>query len=393
MDQRAMMSTEVPLTPKKSKEDNINLKINAIVSSLSHEWDLQLELPKPGDSPSKRSTQTLPQKCVFTIKFLTFKGAIDSVLNDFYSQANILYGRWVHKPKGDRGTVPEKSRHKPHPVSDKERIELQTLFYAIASLEVDQIKTQERGTPLSQRRILRSEDKHIATKRSGSPIKLPINDTPIPSKLLSSTRKPSLKRAADSAHDESKTFKRPPKPSSKPELDVISLASSSAATTSNRERETSHDRSTIKSVNTSFTSTTPSVFDISSTHGRYPSDLFSTQASEADEQNLEYSFDRFTKVSVIENHHSSEYEGGSSFDAEFMKIADSFQTATDQLDSGSVRTETDEDIFVDAVDSFLEADESKVEAKERKLRESLKGIFRKHFLALVGVFFYNILHY
>jgi hypothetical protein len=93
MDQRAMMSTEVPLTPKKSKEDNINLKINAIVSSLSHEWDSQLELHKPGDSPSNRLTKTLPQKYVFTIKFLAFRGAIDSVLNDFYSQANILYSR------------------------------------------------------------------------------------------------------------------------------------------------------------------------------------------------------------------------------------------------------------------------------------------------------------
>lgn len=71
MNPRATMCTAVPLTPRKSKEDNINLKISAIISSLSREWDLQLELPKPGDSPSNRQIQKLAQKCVFTIEGVT----------------------------------------------------------------------------------------------------------------------------------------------------------------------------------------------------------------------------------------------------------------------------------------------------------------------------------
>lgn len=380
------MSTAVPLTPKKSKEENVNLKIAAVVSSLSHEWDLQLELPRSGDSPSNRQNQTLGQKCVFTIKGLTFKGSIDSVLKDFYSQANILYSGWVHKPKGERGMVPEKTRHKPHPVSDKERVELQNLFYGLASREFNEIMIQERGTPLSKRRVLRSHDKGIEAERSGSP--LPLDDTPIPSKLLSSTRKPSLKRAAEATHDEVKIFKRPLKPDSKPELDSASRASFSITATSERTRKVSHDASAIMSVNTSFSSYAPSVFDTSFGRSRGLSDVFSTtQATEPDDQSSDVQTSklpvgRSMKLSIIDDHHSSEYEGGSSFDAqvaELVKVADSFHSVSNELESGSVRTDADDDVFEDAVDNMLNDDEAKVRAREQNLRESLKDVFRAYF--------------
>ena len=385
MKQQAITGTAAPRTPKKLKEEDINLKIAAVVSSLSHEWDLRLVLPLPGDSPSKRVNQTLEQKCVFIIKALTFKDAIDSVLEDFRSQANILYSRWVHKPKGDRGTVPEKTRHKPHPVSDKERIELQTLFHDIANFEFTQIMTEERNTPLSKRRLLRSDDGNIAADPSASSTGLLIDDTPIPSKLQSSSRKLSLKRAAETVHDESKIFKRPPKPGSKPETDVLSRASFSTATDSERARNLSHDFSTIRSASDTFTSYVPSDFETSFNRSGGLSDVFSTtQSTESDDQISEYYFDRLTKASIIEKqHHSSEY--GSSLDADLVKVADSFHNVPDPLESDSVRTETDDDIYEDAVDVLFEEDDVNTGEKEGRLRDSLKGIFRQYILIIMSV--------
>ena len=379
MKQRAIMSAAAPLTPKKLKRDDINLKISAVVSSLSHEWDLQLVLPLPGDSPSKRINQTRSQKCVFMIKALTFKDAIDSVLDDFRSQADILYSQWVHKPKGDRGTVPERTRHKPHPVSDQERVELQSLFLDIANHEFAQFMTQERETPLSQRRVLRSDEENITAGRSASSAGLLIDDTPIPSKLLSSSGKPSLKRAAEAAHDESETIKRLSKTGSKSELDVVSRASFSTSTDRERGTKLSHDSTTFMSINDSFISFAPSVFDISVNRSGDLSDISTTKIAGSDDQIIEYHFDPSTKVSIIEKQHRrSEY--GSSFDASLAKVADSFDSVPDPLESASVGTEVDDDVYEDAVDILLEEDGAKIGEKEGNLRNSLKGIFRKYTL-------------
>jgi hypothetical protein len=387
MTPRATMSTAVPLTPKKSKEDNVNLKINAVVSSLSREWDLQFVLPVPGDSPSKRLNQTLAEKCVFKIKALTFKNAIDSVLEDFYSQANILYSRWVHKPKGHRGTVLEKTRHKPHPVSDKERVELQHLFYTIADREFTLIMGQERGTPLSERRRLRSDDGDTAVDRSGFSEELLFNDRPIPSKLPPSTRKSSMKRAAETAHDQPKTFKRPPKPGSKSESDGVFRASFSTSTESERTKTPSHDSSTIRSINNSFTSYAPSVFDTSFSRSGGLSDVFSTtQVTELNYQASECQIDHSTNVLNTEKqHHSSEF--GSSFDAELVKMADSFHSVPDPLETGSDKTEADDAVFEDAVDVMVHEDDAKTKERKRNLRDSLEGIFRKYILIVREAFY------
>lgn len=388
MKPRVTLATAVPLTPRKRRDEDVNLKINAVISNLCMQWDLQLELPQPGESPSNRLHQTLAQKCVFTIKGLTFKNAIDSVLEDFNSQANILYSRWVHKPKGDRGTVPEKTRHKPHPVSDKERVELQTLFHDIASREFNQIMVQERGTPLSKRRIPQPDDDNIVIENSALSPGLPIDDTPIPSKLPSSSRKTSLKRAAEVAHDEPKTFKRPPKPCSNLEPDVISRVSFSTAAASERSRKPSHDSSTIRSVNTSFTSYAPSIFDTSFNRSRAFSDLSTrTQTTEPDDLDDGYNLDRSTKLTAIENHDSSEFDGGSSFDNELIKVADSFNSMNYPPQSPSVSTDADEDVYEDAIETISVNDKVKVTLKEDKLRESLKGIFRKHYLVHVRLFY------
>jgi hypothetical protein len=378
--QRVTMTTTVPFTSRKGNDDDINLKINTVISSLSYEWDLQLEVPKPGDSPSSRRLQTLPQKCVFKIKGLTFKNAIDTVLADFYYQADILYSRWVHKPKGDRGTVPEKTRHKPRPVSDKERVELQNLFYQIADREFAQIMIQERGTPLSKRRTLRSDDINVSIRPSGSSANTPVDDTPIPSSFFSSNRRPSLKRVAEAVHEESNTFKRTPKLDSKSGQEAPSGASFATSATSNREMNPPQESRKVRSANTSFASEVPSVFDLNSFSRSTTSlDVFLTQTTDHDDQCLDVQFQTVLKANITEQSNSSEYEGESSFDAELAKMADSFNgPEMNRLEPGSIRTEVDEDLCQGQIGISLKPDEP--DSKEGKLRECLEGIFRKHFL-------------
>ena len=375
------MTSAVPLTPRKGNGDEVNLKINTVVSSLSYEWDLQLEVPKPWDSPSSRRLQTLPQKCVFKIKGLTFKNAIDTVLADFYYQADILYSRWVHKPKGERGTVPEKSRHKPRPVSDKERVELQTLFYQIADREFAQIMIQERGTPLSKRRTLRSDDINVSIRESGSSASAPpVDDTPIHNSFFSSNRRPSLKRAAEAVHEEFNTFKRTPRLDSKLGQEAPSDASFAAIANSNREINQPEESRKDRSANTSFASAVPSVFDRNSFNRSTTSlDVFFTQTTDHDDRDLDVQYQPVLKADSTEQSNGSEYEGGSSFDAELAKMAESFNgPEMNRLETGSIRTALDEDLCQGQMGIGLKCDEP--DSKEGKLRECLEGIFRKHFL-------------
>lgn len=372
MNPQHMTSAAAPRTPKKVKEENILLKITTIVSSLSHEWDLKLELPPPGDSPSNRQHQTLAQKCVFMIKGLTFKDSIDSVLNDFYSQANILYNRWVHKPKGERGTVPEKTRHKPHPVSDKERHELQTLFYTIANREFTEVLQRQRGTPLSKNDRRHTLDEETATEEPHLESRPPLDDSPIPiaNKLLSSARKPSLKRAAEPIYDEDKIFKRPPKQDSRVESDRTSF---SAVASGEGTLKPPHEESTIMRVrlNDSFDSLAPSVFDTSFSIHRGLSDVFSTtsQATEPEDEMSEHHTNRVMKLPVDNGHHSSDYEVGSSFDARLSELVD--------VADSSARTVEGDERLEQRLDCPVEKDKPEVETKVQSLQESLRGIFRK----------------
>jgi hypothetical protein len=86
------MITQAPSTPRRPRQKDIDLKISAVVSSLSREWDLRFEVPKPNGTPSRRE-RTLEEECVFKIKYLTFKNTIDPVVRDFSHQADIVYSR------------------------------------------------------------------------------------------------------------------------------------------------------------------------------------------------------------------------------------------------------------------------------------------------------------
>lgn len=346
------MNTAVPLTPRKQREEDVNLKIRTVIASLCHEWDLQLKLPQPSESPSTRLlNQTAAQKCVFRIKILTYRDAIDGVLADFNTQAKIKYSGWVHKPRGERGTVPEKTRHRTHPVSDEERLILQKLFSDIADEKFPPVLEQVRSAALSRQRIASPE----SLRRPA------VDDSPIPNAFLSNAHSPSLKRAAEAAHDDSKTFKRPPNPTTNLEQGQLNFPSVTT-TASDEGGNLSHAPSRVRSVATSFMSDIPTVFDQSRHRGS-----FSTQVTEPNDPDLDSS--PSMEVTNGEQNHSSQYEGGSSFDAELVLVAESFNSKTDG----------NEDLYPVIVDDLrgLENYEAQVDPKKQRLRESLKGIFRE----------------
>lgn len=345
-----LMATTVPLTPRKQREEDVNLKIRTVVSSFCHEWDLQLVLPRPEDSPSTRLLNPTPaQKCVFRIKALTFKNAIDGVLDEFNARANIMYSGWVHKPKAERGTVPEKTRHRIHPVSDKERLILQNLFCNIADEIMSPIHKQNLSASLSRRH----------TPHSDSQARSLVDDSPIPNTFLSNSRSPSLKRAAEPTRDESKAFKRPPNPPISSEQTNLPYPPFLAAA-GDRTGNHSFAPNTVRSVAPSFMSDVPTVFDQSRHRGS-----FSTQVTEPNDY-LDLSP---SKAAIVTQHNnSSQYEGGSSFDAELVLVAESFNSKAD----------VSEGLYPTIVDHELEENgEAQEDLRKAKLREYLEGTFRK----------------
>jgi hypothetical protein len=112
-----------PRTPtKRAHSSNGHNLLNTRIHLLCKEWDLGLE-PKSDWSPRK-GRDTLQDECLFGIKFLYHKERLNPALERFRHDAMILYKGWVHKPRADRGVVPESTRGKPKPVTDKERAQL-----------------------------------------------------------------------------------------------------------------------------------------------------------------------------------------------------------------------------------------------------------------------------
>jgi hypothetical protein len=176
-----------------------------------------------------------------------------------------------------------------------------------------------------------------------------------------------LKRAAEPTHRESKPFKRPPNPTINSEQGHLPYPSFLTAA-SDGSGNPSFAPSRIRSVATSFMSDVPSIFDQSRHRGS-----FSTQVTEPNDL-LDSSPSK--EVIITENNHSSQYECGSSFDAELVLVAESFNSKTD----------ANEELYPVIVDLELENGEAQEDLRKGKLREYLKGIFRKqHFPDLVLV--------
>lgn len=117
-----------------------NACITAAVTMLNGQWDLGLQVPNPADSPNGRKDRgTIEGRCVNRITVLQFKERLQDAIDEFRGRAKILYTRWVHKPRAERGVVPMAERSRPHPVSPEERIILLNCLWKVLSDEMAKI--------------------------------------------------------------------------------------------------------------------------------------------------------------------------------------------------------------------------------------------------------------
>ncbi|KAE9370844.1 hypothetical protein N431DRAFT_343437 [Stipitochalara longipes BDJ] len=174
---------------------------------LSLEWDLGIR-PKKDYSPQKRG-RSLSDQCIEKIRFLHHKRAFDPALIRFREQATILYSGWVHKPKAERGVVPEATRNKPRPVTERERVQLLRLLLKI--LKEDMSKWITENTP-SPARFRGSQE---------------VDDSPLPLSLGPKPNSdPKRQRDEEVFSNAPIMFKKPRKP------DVELLATNSTASES-----------------------------------------------------------------------------------------------------------------------------------------------------------------
>ncbi|EKD16851.1 uncharacterized protein L3040_001132 [Drepanopeziza brunnea f. sp. 'multigermtubi'] len=103
------------------------------IDLLCGEWDLRLDIDDESLSPT-----SLSRKCIATIKFCFYKSLFDRAYQEFTQKADVIYRGWVHKPRGERGTIPDATRRQRRPVNAEEREQLlQCLFEIFLSYQKD----------------------------------------------------------------------------------------------------------------------------------------------------------------------------------------------------------------------------------------------------------------
>ncbi|CZR63638.1 related to RNA-dependent RNA polymerase (involved in quelling) [Phialocephala subalpina] len=129
---------------RERKIKNTKDTIKSIVQSLCYRWAFDLKIPEQ-ESPSSRENSTLEQQCVIMIIGIGWKDkpALIDVAEQFENEAYAKWRGWVNKPKAERGTVPEKTRHRPCPVSDEERGQLLDCLHQRLSAAWEPIKKQK----------------------------------------------------------------------------------------------------------------------------------------------------------------------------------------------------------------------------------------------------------
>jgi hypothetical protein len=348
-----------PLTPSKHKQiEEFNQKIEFIVgTSLNFNWDLNLPIPKPGESPSRREA-TVEQQIVSKIKALTFKGLIEPLIQRFCLEAQILYTGWINKPKGERGVIPERTRHTgKKTVRPEERAELYTVLLGI----LDE-KWQAMTPKKNKNRALSSSD---LNNPMGS---AKIDDSPL--------RFPRLSKAKNDGkrpHDQTVTgtvYKKPRIPSPK-------ISTASFPNTSNIGRSdsfVSNAPSTASSVFSNYNKSNQSLSEIST------QETVLTQPLTQDEEgavDMKYRDDPETSFEVEVS--SSNYEANSSFDAALVASVSNGQGLVGVAPSDPV---VDEELSQDLLgQAAIDDDDEDLyeisEFGEAELKKKLKGIFRE----------------
>lgn len=360
----------VPLTPRKAKEiEEINLKIKMTVEKLSYRWGLCLDPPKDCDSPRKRSEEprTIEQEIVFKVKALCFRKAIDPLVKRFEDEAEVLYSGWVHKPKAERGVVPERTRHSRVAVTEKERAYLLSCLRNI-------LTEQYNATMTPKKQHLAAGDANASV---GNPSRRRLDDRPIPFPVS----KIDSKRSRGQINNDDITFKKPRLPqqagASISRTDSLPGLSMQVPEGGTRSATTSFasDASSIFS-NAQFNNSNRSLPEVSTQETIPSQPMLDNKDIGVDMQYRDPPDTSFGSETQ-----SSEYEGGSSFDAALL------EADADHVDVSQSDPAIDDELSQDRLEQVVIADDEVNELGEEELKERLRGIFRKSLTQAVSYAF------
>ncbi|TVY87856.1 putative RNA-dependent RNA polymerase [Lachnellula willkommii] len=344
----------IPSSPPKNIKD-VECEIELIIGNLNHEWELNLPMPKEVKSPDKRG-DSKEQKCFNMIFFLAFRKQVIPPVREFIDEADNLYTRWVIKPKAERGVVPEKTRHRPKPVTPTERSKLLHMLFTLLREKSEAIKSQHAASPLRWRTSFQGENSEAPK----------LDDSPVPFPKL----RQDPKRARDGPIETSpsKKVKTPEK------TEVLAAKNANTMLPPPRGRAVAPEPKGRRSANTSFESNATSSVFSQSMRSMQPD----TQETVPD---LEETFDRTQEADKEEpgsthdgNHTSSEFNVGSSFEAALAQTSDpnGFLQGS-EFTEGDVEDELSQDVMDIAIGHFHEP--RGTISNEDILKERLEDIF------------------
>jgi hypothetical protein len=213
------MNTITPGTP--TRKSQASFERDKILSDISSRWDLELEPPKEGESPSERQ-EKLPikdvsvedqckiyaNKCSFEIFYLCLKnkGALQKALESFEYSASVLQGGWVYKP--DAGLLPRSiSPCRIAATPGQRQLLLECLLRFLEPAFETAKKQNRKGQSRPSSWIPSPRDG--PTLDTSNPKGRLVNDEPIPFHLGTEGR---VKRSSDGSSDSHDAFKKPKLP-------------------------------------------------------------------------------------------------------------------------------------------------------------------------------------
>jgi len=336
-----------PATPTKrpgpsTSDDELKMWIQAF----SLNFHLGLEPPK---DYSPRKSDRIEDRCLARIRFLFHKGALKPAVLEFRAQSEILYKGWVHKPKADRGLLPEKTRSGPQPISERERDQLLECLEGILKVKADECKEALSKSPKSVREATSGQE-----RSSG------FNDQPIQFGLTPTPKE--AKRPRDEAFPDV-TAKR---------LRIPDLPPQMGPPDRGRPRQQGPTTRSANASFNSFVSDAPSIFSRPSFGNSY---LVSTQETVPDHNESNFQSAQETREQFIipqpDKSKSSDY-ASSSFEARVGDVPEenilneSFEVRQ-RSPTGHVNEELSQDLW----------DNLEIGSTERELLDSLQRVFCK----------------
>ena len=312
---------------------------------LNTNWGLGIPLTSEW-SPNK-SERTLEDGCVRSLNFCLHKKIIGEALKSFQDQADEMYKGWVRNPRGERGVVPEKTRHRPHPVTEVERLELLSCL----KITLDEHKFKWQGSEFSP----------LSVKSASTSF----NDKSVPFSL-SPQPGTETKRSRDSS------FPDLTRNSKKAKMLKVQQARSFDMPPPDRGRSYYQDPQSSKSANTSFAASEASIIFSRPSFGA--STVPSTQDTVPDDDLPKTQEDRPAFTTIREDKTKSSDYASSSFERAVANIP---EEDVIEFSCPPQSDAVDAELSQDLVEFGL-CESEMYDAAEDQLITRLKGVFREY---------------